>query len=227
MKGIIFALLISYILCIEYLPKYGTIKVTKNSGYFYLNTNEFDDDSTLYIQLNAENGRVDSTLYYEFTDISPNSYSLTPSNSLTPSSTGSSSSSVNNVVVSYTLKYYYSLKKDNNYQYLIIQYSGFFGEYLEIESTRVSWGTFIIIIIFGSIGLIILICVGVFFCLRCRKMRNVEYIATSSASQNQYTESLGEKPYYSNDTQYNSGNYNSNYPPQQQQNIYYEPTPNN
>ena len=49
MKGIIFALLISYILSIEYLPKYGTIKVTTKSGYFYLNINEFDEDSTLYI----------------------------------------------------------------------------------------------------------------------------------------------------------------------------------
>ena len=111
MKGIIFTLLISFILCIEYLPKYGTIKVTNYSGYFYLNTNEFDDDSTLYIQLNAKNGKITSTLYYEFTNISPNSYSFTPSKSLTPSTSGSSSTSVNNVVVSYTQKYYYSLEK--------------------------------------------------------------------------------------------------------------------
>ena len=227
MKGIIFAFLISYILCIEYLPKYGTIKVTKNSGYFYLNTNEFDEDSTLYIQLNAENGKITPTLYYEFTNISPNSYSFTPTKSLVPSSTGSSSTSINDVVVSYTEKYYYSLKNDISYQYLIIQYSGFRGKYLEIESTRVNWGTFIFIIIFGSIGLVILICVGVFLFLRCRKMRNVENIATQSASPNPLTQPLEEKPYYSNDTQYNSGGYNNNYPQQQQQNIYYEPTTNN
>ena len=208
MKGIIFSLLISYILCIEYLHKYDTIKVTKNSGYFYLNTNQFDKDSTLYIQLNAQNGKITSTLYYEFTNIFPNSYSLTPSNSLTPSSTGSSSTSINDVVVSYIQKYYYSLKNI-------------------IESTRVNWGTFIFIIVFGSIGLIILICVGVFLCLRCKKMRNVENIATQSSSPNPYTQPLGENPYYSNDTQYNSGEYNCNYPQLQQQNIYYEPTANN
>ena len=57
-------------------------------------------------------------------------------------------------------------------------------------------------------------------------MRNVEYMNSPSASPNPYTEPLGEKPYYSNDTQCNSEAYNSNYP-QQQQNIYYEPTPNN
>ena len=227
MKGIIFAFLISYILCIDYLPKYGTIKVTKNSGYFYLNTNEFDEDSTLYIQLNAEYGSITSTLYYEFTNISPFSYSLTPPNSLIPSSTGSSTTYVNDVEVSHTLKYYYSLKNDNRYPYLIIRYSGFTGQYLEIESTRVNWGTFIFIIIFGSIGLVILICVGVFLFLRCRKMRNVENIATQSASPNPLTQPLEEKPYYSNDTQYNSGGYNNNYPQQQQQNIYYEPTTNN
>ena len=76
MKGIILSLLISYIFCINYLPKYGTIKVTGNSGYFYLNTNEFDDDSTLHIHLNAKNGKKVSTLLYEFTNISPNSYSI-------------------------------------------------------------------------------------------------------------------------------------------------------
>ena len=58
-------------------------------------------------------------------------------------------------------------------------------------------------------------------------MRNVENIATQSSSPNPYTQPLGENPYYSNDTQYNSGEYNCNYPQQQQQNIYYEPTVNN
>ena len=84
MKGIILAHLISCILCINYLPKYGTIKVTEASGYFYLNTNEFDDDSTLHIQFTAKKGHIDSTILYEFTNISPNSSSLTPSNTLTP-----------------------------------------------------------------------------------------------------------------------------------------------
>ena len=48
MKGIILALLISYIFCINYLPKYGTIEVREKSGYFYLNTNEFDVDYITY-----------------------------------------------------------------------------------------------------------------------------------------------------------------------------------
>ena len=66
MKGIIFSFLISYIFCINYLPKYGTIKVTEASGYFYLNISEFDDDSTLHIKLTAKKGKIDSTLLYAF-----------------------------------------------------------------------------------------------------------------------------------------------------------------
>ena len=93
MKGIVLALLISYIFCINYLPKYGTIQVGEKSGYFYLNTNEFDADSTLHIELKVSGGRIDSTLLYEFTNISPNSYFLTPSKTITPITTSTSNSS--------------------------------------------------------------------------------------------------------------------------------------
>ena len=84
MKDIILAILMSYIFCINYLPKYGKIKVTENSGYFYLNTNEFDADSTLHIQLNVNYGKMVSTLLYDFTNISPNSFTITLNNTLTP-----------------------------------------------------------------------------------------------------------------------------------------------
>ena len=73
-----------------------------------------------------------------FINISPNSFSLTPSNTLTPETTtiSSSSSKRKKDAIIHAGQYYYSLKNDNSYSYLIIQYIGFSGEYLEIESTR-------------------------------------------------------------------------------------------
>ena len=173
MKGIIFALLISYILSIEYLPKNSKIIFKENFNYFYLNTNEFDEGSTLYIQVNAINGDLSSTLNYEFTNNSP-SYpnSITPPFSLTPSIKSSSSTSYNNVVHIRTNKYYYSLINDNNYQYLIIKYDEFHGEYLEIENTKINWGIFMFIIIGAFLGLIILICIGVYIFINCRNNLN-------------------------------------------------------
>ena len=197
MKGIILSLLISYIFCINYLPKYGTIKVTEKSGYFYLNTNEFDDDSTLHIHLNVENGKIVSTLLYEFTNVSPDSYSSVPLNTLTPATTGKSTTKVNKVTVSYAEHFYYSLKINNSYSYLIIQYKGFSGEYLEIESTRANEGIIqIILIIFSSLYLVIVITI---INKKCRKQRNYENKVIQAVFPNPY-----EKPYYSNDPQYNS-----------------------
>ena len=216
MKGIVLALLISYIFCINYLPKYGTIRVRERSGYFYLNTNEFDADSTLHIELNVSEGDVHSTLYYEFTNTSPNSYFLKPSNKLTPmikSSTKSKKRPSDH-------DYYYNLKNDNSYPYLIISYKGLTGEYLEIESTRVNWGITTIIIIFSIIGSIGLLILGGHIYQRCKKknvVENIDNMPTQPISPNPNTgEYTGEKPYYSNDPQYNSVNYNSNYPQQQQ-----------
>ena len=224
MKGIIFSLLISYIFCINYLPKYGTINVTEKSDYFYLNTNEFDDESTLHIQLNAINGKIVSTLLYEFTNISPNSYSLTPSNTLIPETTSISETRINKKVI-YIQKYYYNLKNDNSYSYLIIQYMEFSGDYLEIESTRLNWGTSIGIILLSVAGLITLISIGFCICKVYIFIRECIFIIRRPASPNPYTEEYtGEKPYYSNDSQYN----NSNYPQQQQlQDINYTPSINN
>ena len=223
MKGIILPLLISYIFCINYLPKYGTIKVTEKSGYFYLNTSEFDDDSTLHIQLTIKRGNIVSTLLYEFTNISPNSYSSTPSNTLTPatSSTTSTGSKRSKTITSRT--YYYNIQNNNKYQYLIIQYMGLSGEYLEIESTSVNVGILVIVLICSFFGLIILAVIGFFIYRICRKKTNLGNTVTQTVFQNPY-----EKPYYSNDPQYNSGYYNSNYPQQQQlQDINNGPSINN
>ena len=220
MKGIILSLLISYIFCINYLPKYDTIKVTENFGYFYLNTNEFDDDSTLNIHLKVKNGIIVSTLLYEFTNVSPNSYSSVPLNTLTPTSTNNSTTKVNKVTVSYTQHYYYSLKIDKSYSYLIILYMGLSGEYLEIERTKANEGIILsILMIFSAIYLVIVI---IIITKRCRRHRNYENKVIEAVFPNPY-----EKPYYSNDPQYNSGYYNSYFPQQQLQDINDGPSINN
>ena len=207
MKGIIFALLISYILSIEYLPKNSKIIFKEECNYFYLNTNEFDEGSTLYIQVNAINGDLSSTLNYEFTNISPNSYSnsITPPFSLTPSIKSSSSTSYNNVVHIRTNKYYYSLINDNNYQYLIIKYDEFSGEYLEIENTKINWGIFMFIIIGAFLGLIILICIGVYIFINCRNNLNKTNEDTE-ASLNPNKGQQIEAPNNSTDNQNNNNN---------------------
>ena len=204
------------------MPKYGTIKVTEKSGYFYLNTSEFDDDSTLHIQLTIKRGNIVSTLLYEFTNISPNSYSSTPSNTLTPatSSTTSTGSKRSKTITSRT--YYYNIQNNNKYQYLIIQYMGLSGEYLEIESTSVNVGILVIVLICSFFGLIILAVIGFFIYRICRKKTNLGNTVTQTVFQNPY-----EKPYYSNDPQYNSGYYNSNSPQQQLQDINDGPSINN
>ena len=224
MKGIILSLLISYIFCINYLPKYGTIKVTEKSGYFYLNTSEFDDNSTLHIQLTIKSGNIVSTLLYEFTNISPNSYSSTPSNTLIPatSSTTSTGSKRSKTITSRT--YYYNIKNKNKYKYLIIQYMGLSGEYLEIENTSVNEGI-LLILLTCSFFILLFISVFGFFFYKNRKKTRVEIENTDNLTvfPNPY-----EKEYYSNDPQYNSGYNNSNSPQQQQlQDINNGPSINN
>ena len=184
MKGIILPLLISYIFCANYLPKSGKITVKDRSGYFYLNTNEFEAGSTLYIHLNVKNGRIDSKLLYEFINISPHVYLSIPSNALTPTSTGSTTMTINQVTETYE-EYYYSLKNENRYPYLIIQYRGFSGEYLEIDFAEPN-GALILIIVFSVLGLICLIAIVCCICIICICRRKSNVITPQPVYPNPY-----------------------------------------
>ena len=100
---------------------------------------------------------------------------------------------------------------------------GLSGEYLEIESTSVNVGILLIVLLCSFSVLIILAVIGFYIYIFRRKKTNVENTVTQTVFQNPY-----EKPYYSNDPQYNSGYYNSNYPQQQQlQDINNGPSINN
>ena len=76
------------------------------------------------------------------------------------------------------------------------------------------------IIILSLLGLASIIVIGFHIYKRCKKtnvVENIDNMPTQPISPNPNTgEYTGEKPYYSNDPQYNSVNYNSNYPQQQQ-----------
>ena len=186
MKAIILPLLISYIICANYLPKSGKIRVKENSGYFYLNTSEFEADSTLEIHLIAKNGRMVSNLLYVFTDISPNLYSSAPPNALSPTSTVRSRTTSKKVTAKYDDHYFYSLKNDNRYPYLIIQYMGFSGDYLEIGFTE-KISPQLIILICSVVGLVLLIPIGCCICRICINRRKSTFITPQPVSPNPYT----------------------------------------
>ena len=62
---IILLLLLSYSICEKqplYLQKYGPVKTTERIGLVYLEIEDFEDDSTIYIQLNAYNSYLNNKI---------------------------------------------------------------------------------------------------------------------------------------------------------------------
>ena len=142
MKKIIAIILISYIFCDLYLPKYDSIETELESAVFYLKASEFSSGSTIYFQLNCKNGNVNEDLIYEFSDKEPNehtSHEFVNPNALKVSSRGKSSNNDQyGQPVSVTNKFYYEITNDGSKKYLFIEYKGFRGTLLEIENTRFS-----------------------------------------------------------------------------------------
>lgn len=207
MKRIIFYVLIYLVYSMEQLPKYGTIEKHSDSETFYLNANDFDKDSTIHIQFTAKNGAMNSDIYYEFSDINPEDFIGPPFKPKSPSSISRSSTSVNNVEVSYSNKYYYNIKKDINNNYLFIYYDGFRGNSLKIENTKVDWGTVGTIILICVFVLIFSIGIGCIIYQRCklRLRKKIDY----SSSQTPQEPIYYETPLQQNQNYYNYG-YDSN-----------------
>jgi hypothetical protein len=224
MKKLCFIVLIAFIFGDISIPKYGSAKSYEESDVFYFKTSDFNDGSSIYFQLNAENGFLHYDTVYEFSDDSPISgfHFFTRAVIITTYSRGNSQTSVNGKVTSYCEKYYYEIKNDRKCSYLYIKYTGFIGDFLEAESTRLSVGAFILIIVIIVVGTIILIVVAVII-IRIIKLKrdDEQYINRDNTNYNtpQYqTQTQNPNPDFTPDS------YNSNYPQQQQgQNIYYEP----
>ncbi len=229
MKKIIFCLLISLVLNAYFLPKYKSVKTNDQSGIVYLNAAEFEYNKNIYIQTNAHNSYLNKYIYYDFSDDVNFS---SPSRLLKPASTWSSSTSVNNVVTSFTDKCCFEILKDSSKKYLFIQFSGYskYGamtdDYLEIENTKINWGKFwlyfIIIIFIVVFGLGILIFAGCFLYhvvikKKCRK-QEITPLNQNQSGYNNPDSKVGLYP------DYNNYNNNNGYNNPQQQNMYYDPT---
>ena len=189
MKNLCLLILIAFIFGDTYLPKYGSIQMDTESGVFYFNTSDFGADSYLYFQTNVENGNVDKYLLYEFSSTEPSdSHSFIIFHSLENYATGESSKTVKGKTT-YSYEYYYELKNDNTQKYLYVKYNSFNGTSLEIESTRLSIGTFIFLIFVIVVVSAVLLNVILFFIVLTivkKIIRSKKNNAYNNVPQNQY-----------------------------------------
>ena len=253
MKKIILILILSLSFCEEkllLLKKYGYVQTTQKIGLVYLNVEDFEDDSTIYIQFNAYNSDLNNKkIDYDFINFVPD-ITYEPLKGMKPSSTANSYTQ-GITGSSYAYYYYYKFTKQRNMKYLVMKYWDYNNNprdsdsYLEIENTKNKW-LLILIIIFSIIGAIIFFGI-IFFCImRYNRRRNESYInnhpdvidnlkkkdyfselktenqSTPNGQQQQYTEPQELKP-EDQATPYDQQQPYSG--PQDQNNIYYEPPP--
>ena len=159
-----------------------------------------------------KNGTEDNNtmIYFEFSDEEPTDINQNFAHSMNPSMT---STSETQTLTEYreTLSYYYDIEKEENKKYLVMKYTGFRGEYLEVENTRFNWGVVIVVIVVCGIVLIFLIILGAFCFIRCRQKkrnkRNIDY------NQNQYYNQPSGTPYGNTNTNTNTNTNNDFYEP--------------
>ena len=189
MKRLCLLILIAFIFGDTYLPKYESIYMNTESGIFYFNTSDFEADSELYFQLNAENGKVYEFVMYEFSSIEPSdSHSFKNYTKLEKYASASSSTTINGETTR-TSKYYYELKNDNTQKYLYVKYKSFNGTSLEIESTRLRLTTYIFIIILIVVVSTVVINLILFFIVLTivkKIIRAKKNNAYNNVPQNQY-----------------------------------------
>ena len=249
MKKIILILILSLSFCEEkllLLKKYGYVQTTQKIGLVYLNVEDFEDDSTIYIQFNAYNSDLNNKkIDYDFINFVPD-ITYEPLKGMKPSSTANSYTQ-GITGSSYAYYYYYKFTKQRNMKYLVMKYWDYNNNprdsdsYLEIENTKNKW-LLILVIIFSIIGAIIILVIIIICIIIIKRRRNElltdiddhlnnkEYMSelktenqsTPCAQQQQYTEPQELKPEdqatpYDQQQQYSG--------PQDQNNIYYEPPP--
>ena len=216
------------------LQKYGSVKTTERNGLVYLGIEDFEDDSTIYIQLNVYNSVFENRIIdYDFINFAPDS-TYEPLKRMKPSS---SSNSVTEGITgsSYAYYYYYKFTKQRNMKYLVMKYWDFYNDpknsnsYLEIENTKNKW-SLILIIILVVVAVIIIFGIMIFCIMRHKRRRDEESINSNNdinkanfTSELKY-ENKEEKPEnqsipYDQKQQYSGL--------QDQNNIYYEPPPIN
>ena len=108
MKKKIFIFLISFVINHYYLPKYKSIRTTSKSGIVYLKFTDINLNRKKYFQMKSHNSKVNSRIYYDFSD---DENFLSPSSSMDPATTWTTKKTVNEEVVSFSYKYDYEIVK--------------------------------------------------------------------------------------------------------------------
>ena len=208
MMDIILLLLLSYSFCDQQplpLKKYGSVTTTERIGLVYLDIEDFEDDSTIYIQLNVYNSHLDNkVINYDFTNFIPNStYEPLKNKEFSYSGSSTTEGITGSSFASY---YYYKFTKQNKMKYLVMKYWDFYNDstksnsYLEIENTRSS--LLLILIIILTVVVLIIITGIIFFCVirvRRRKDESLIYnqpdiLANQSKNQNVSEEKTENQP---------------------------------
>ena len=170
---------------ITFLEKYGEVIVVLPTGIVYLNIQDFGMKETLHILFNAKKGYMNDIIYYDYSDKEPEDIDMNLTHSM-DSTMNAETSNGNDIdyyyrKTDYTKKYYYDIEKVENKKFLIIRYSDFNGEYLEIEHNRFNTIILIIIIVSCVVGIIILIVIIAILIIVCKRRRqyNVDYSKTT------------------------------------------------
>ena len=154
MKELIIVLLLSFCFCnINKLEKLGSITVTEEEGLIYLDTKDYSIDDKIILGFSCSAGSMNQKIYYEFNDNIPNDSDYCPYIYMTPSTNSGSSGSFRDT----TLTYYYHIRKNENYRYLLVRYINLWGKYMEIEHYKMTIIAFVFLIIGICLGALILI----------------------------------------------------------------------
>ena len=160
MKEIIFIFLISHVLCVYYIKKHGSVKVSSKEGIVYLDADKFGKNDKIHMQFNAYRSSVDDVIYYQFSDNIPID-TFQPSNRKKPDTSWWSTTGGEEDDSKTTYKTNYDIKKNVSAKFLVIKYTGYYIRYSwgywKIENTLINWGQFFIIMIISVFALVFLI----------------------------------------------------------------------
>ena len=225
MKKFIFIFLISLVYNVTQIGKYGKARFGSTYGIVVLNVNTFKSDEKIHMQFTCHNGYMNQQLSYEFSDNIPQYDSYVPSYSMKPTSTSSSQTTVNDVVVSETKTYYYDIKKTSSSYYLIMRFSGHYSEYLEVKNTKYNMANVTLIIVLSIAVIIVSVVISIVIFRAVKRKGNRQKIDYVSQPSNNYpatyTQNQPQNEYINPAP--SPSPYDNNYGQQQQSNLYYQP----
>ena len=140
-------------------------------GIVYLDIEEFEEGDTIHMLFDAIYGVMNKILYYEFNDEEPTDINKTFAHSMKSTNTVTSQEETETGERE-TVSYYYDIEKEENKKYLVMKYTDFRGEYLQVENNKANWGLVLSISVTSLIILIFIIVIGRFVFVKIRKYKN-------------------------------------------------------